>query len=135
MKTHALREEPRVERHDRGDPDVLARVEEPRDHLDAPAALEQVVGGREALLGVDVVHDDHALADLGAAEEDVAVGDDVLAVEPGERRARAGWEPVATITTSGASASTASTSASVDSRTVDALSCSTWRTRKRTIPA
>ena len=86
VKTTPLREEPRVERHDRRDPDVLSRVEEAGDHLDPAAALEEVVGGREPLLGVDVVHHDHALPDLDAVQEDVAIRHDVLAVEPRERR-------------------------------------------------
>jgi hypothetical protein len=80
----ALGEEPRVERRDRGDPHVLAGVEEPRDHLDAAATIEEVLGGGQTLLGVDVVHDDDPLTDLDAIEEDVPVGHHVLAIEPAE---------------------------------------------------
>src|SRR5260370_298151 len=83
---HAVGEQPRVQGRDRGDPHVLAGVEEPRDHLDAAAAVEQVLGGGQSLLGVDVVHDYDPLADLGALEEDIAIGHDVLAVEPGKVR-------------------------------------------------
>src|SRR3989442_1356436 len=82
----ALRVEPRVERRDRRDADVLADVEEWRDHLHALALVEQQLRRRERLLGVDIVDHDHVTADGRLAAEHVAVRHDVLAVAAGDRR-------------------------------------------------
>src|SRR5947208_991528 len=78
---------PRVERRDGGDPDVLAHVEERRNHLDTLALLEEQLGGRERLLGVDVVDHDHARSHRRLTREHVAIRHDVLAVV-----ARHGWD-------------------------------------------
>ena len=50
VSTTPRREQPLVERRDRGDADVLAHVEERRDHFDPLALLEEQLGGRERLL-------------------------------------------------------------------------------------
>src|SRR5947208_5697499 len=81
-----LREEARVEGCDGGDANVLPDVEERRDDLDPLALIQEVLGGRERLLRMDVVHDDDVGADLGAVGQHVAVRYDVLAVSARDRR-------------------------------------------------
>src|SRR5437879_5813223 len=78
---------PRVERRDGGDPDVLAHVEERRNHLDTLALLEEQLGGRERLLGVHVVDHDNARSHRRLTREHVAIRHAVLTVV-----ARHGWD-------------------------------------------
>src|SRR5439155_1068272 len=81
-----LREEARVEGGDGGDADVLTDVEERRDDLDPLALIQEELGGRERLLGMDVVDDDDVRADPGGVCQHVPIRYDVFAVGTGEGR-------------------------------------------------
>jgi hypothetical protein len=69
VRTAPLREEARVKGGNGGDAHVLTDIELRRDDLDPLVLIQEMLGGRERLLRMDVVHDDDLRADFYAVRQ------------------------------------------------------------------